>query len=132
MSDKKLDADDVEKEEELMFGYGGSSKEPVELLGDYLPENQDFAAKTVLTSEQVHLLGNLEQLTTFFEEVDEYDEVIQEWIEAYEKRQTSVRGLSRNEFVEILVSLNGGSVDSESSKGMLEKVLDADTGDSND
>lgn len=129
-NENDIDPDDVDREEQLMFGYSGNTREPVELLADYLPRNEDFAAKTVLTKEQVHLLAALEQLTELFDELDEYDEAVEEWIKSYEKRLTSVHGLSRDEFVKILVSMNGGSVDSESQRGMLEKVLDADLGDS--
>lgn len=126
--DIEIDPDEVEQEEELMFGYSDQSREPVELLADYLPRNEDYAAKTVLTKEQVHLLAALEQLTTLFNELEEYDRVVEQWIKSYEKRLTSVHGLSRDEFVKILVSMNGGSIDSESQRGMLEKVLDADLG----
>lgn len=122
----ELDADSVNKEEDLMFGYGGQDRKPVEILSDYLPEKEDYAAKTVLTKEQVHLLAGLEQLTVFYDEVEQYDEVIEEWIKAYEKRLTSVQGLSRQEFLEILVAMQGGSVDKESQKGMLEKILSTD------
>lgn len=121
-----LDADKIDKEEDLMFGYGSKDRQPVELLSDYLPEKEDYAAKTVLTKEQVHLLAGLEQLTVFFDEIEQYDDAITQWIEAYEKRLTSVQGLSRQEFLEILVAMQGGSVDSESQKGMLEKVLGTD------
>jgi hypothetical protein len=123
-----IDVEDVDKEEDLMFGYGSSSEEPIDLLSDYLPERDDYAAKTVITKEQVHLLAALEQLSVLFDELDEYDRVIQEWIKAYEKRLTSVHGLSRDEFVKILVAMQGGSVDSESQRGMLEKVLNSNIG----
>lgn len=124
--DVKIDPDEVEKEEQLMFGYGGGSTEPVELLSDYLPQQEDYAAKTVLTKEQVHLLAALDQLTTLFTEVDEYEPILEEWIKAYEKRLTSAHGLSRDEFVKILVSMNGGRVDDAETRGMLERVLDTD------
>jgi hypothetical protein len=122
----ELDADKVQSEEQLMFGYGGKDRQPVELLSDYLPEKEDYGAKTVLTPEQVHLLAALEQLTTFFDEVEEYDEVIEQWIRSYEKRMTSAHGLSRQEFLEILVAMQGGSTDNSSQRGILEKMLSTD------
>lgn len=127
-----LDADSVQKEEQLMFGYGGKDREPVELLSDYLPEKQDYAAKTIITKEQVHLLAALDQMTELFDELEDYDEVVEEWIKAYEKRLTSVHGLSRQEFLEIMVSMSGGSTDSSTQKGLLEKVLGSDMGNSTD
>lgn len=126
--DTELDADDIGKEENLMFGYGGKDQTPMDLLSNYLPEKNDYGAKTVLTPEQVHLLAALEQITKAYPELEEFDDMIKEWIASYEKRMTSVHGLSRDEFVQILVSMNGGSTDLEESRGILEKVLDADGG----
>lgn len=131
-NDPELSPDDVENEQELMFGYGGSGQSPMDLLADYLPEQEDFGAKTVLTKEQVHLLAGLEQLVAFYPELEDMDDVLVEWIAAYEKRMTSVHGLSREEFMKILVSMNGGSIKYEDSDGILQKVLEADVGDSDD
>jgi hypothetical protein len=128
MTDKQLDSDSIDKEEDLMFGYGGRDAKPLDLLSDYLPEQEDYGAKTVLTREQVHLLAGLEQLVRFYPELEHREEVITEWIAAYEKRMTSVHGLSRDDFLEILVAMQGGSVDNEKSRGILEKVLEADMG----
>lgn len=126
LQDTELSADDVENEQELMFGYGGSEQSPMDLMADYLPKQEDYGAKTVLTKEQVHLLAALEQLLNFYPELEHRQDVLVEWIAAYEKRMTSVHGLSREEFMHILVSMNGGSVDLDSSKGVLEKILEAD------
>jgi hypothetical protein len=132
MSDKELNSDEVDKEEDLMFGYGGKDAKPMDLLADYLPEQEDYGAKTVLTRNQVHMLASLEQLIKFYPELEHREEIITEWIAAYEKRMTSVHGLSRDDFLEILVAMQGGSVDNEKTRGILEKVLDADVGESDD
>lgn len=124
--DDTLDADDIESEQELMFGYGGEGRKPMDLMADYLPDQEDYGAKTVLTKEQVHLLAGLEQLVTFYPEIQHREKVIIQWIAAYEKRMTSVHGLSRDQFLKILVSMNGGSINAEGSSGILEKVLKAD------
>lgn len=133
MSTPEEEFDEAESEEELMFGYGGQDRKPVDLLSDYLPEKEDFAAKTVITKEQVHLLAALDQLAVMFDEIEEYDEMITDWIKAYEKRLTSVHGLSRSEFLEILVAMQGGSKSDDSERqGMLEKVLGSDFGEDNE
>lgn len=127
-----VDPNKVNREDELIFGHTKSGNKPLDLLSDYLPEKEDYGAKTVLTARQVHLLAALEQVMTFYPELQEYDEVLTEWIAAYEKRKTSVEGLSRSEFLEILVSFSGGSVDKEERKKLIDKVLDTNLGDDND
>jgi len=128
-TNSELSPDDVESEQELMFGYGGQGQSPMDLMADYLPETNDYGAKTVLSKEHVHLLAGLEQLITFYPELEHREDVITEWIAAYEKRMTSVHGLSRDQFLKILVSMNGGSIKYEDSDGILQKVLEADIGD---
>lgn len=124
----EVSAEKVADEDELMFGYQGESRDPTDLLSDYLPEKQDYGAKTVLTKDQVHLLAALEQLSNFYPELEHREGLIRTWIAAYEKRTTSVNGLSRSEFLEILVSMSGGSVDKEEREGILQQVLGADMG----
>lgn len=130
--DTELSPEDVENEQELMFGYGGNGQSPMDLMADYLPDNDDYGAKTVLTKEQVSLLAGLEQLLEFYPELSHRDGVVEEWIAAYEKRMTSVHGLSRDQFLKILVSMNGGSIKYEDSDGILQKVLEADIGDTDE
>lgn len=124
-SNEELDPEEVEQEEDLIFGYGSHDRKPTELISDYLPEKEDYGAKTVLTHEQVHLLAGLEQLTAFYPELSQYDRLITQWIASYEKRMTSVNGLSRSDFLQILVAVSGGSVNESEAKGILDKVLDA-------
>lgn len=124
-----ISPDDIDNEQDLMFGYGGQSRNPMDLMADYLPANNDYGAKTVLTKEQVHLLASLEQLLEFYPELEHRQDMIEDWIAAYEKRMTSVHGLSRDQFLKILVSMNGGSLDSEGDSGILQKVLEADVDD---
>lgn len=132
MSTDSEDIEDIEDEDELMFGRGGSGKKPLDLLESYLPEREDYGAKTVITKEQVHLLAGLEQILNFYPELEHREDVIIEWIAAYEKRMTSVHGLSRSEFLDILISMNGGSPNDEDSAGFLQRIMDADIGDEDD
>lgn len=121
-----IDSDEIDSEQQLMFGYGGEGRKPMDLMSDYLPDQEDYGAKTVLTQEQVHLLAGLELLTEFYPELEHREQVITSWIASYEKRMTSVHGLSRDEFLKILVSMNGGSIDIDASEGLLQRVLEAD------
>lgn len=125
--EQKVDADEVNDEEtDLMFGYENSGQEvsPNDLVGDYLPEKEDFAAKTVLEKGQPEIMAAVEQLTDLYPEIAHMSETLVDFLHKFEKRQTSVNGRSRDEFLDILTSMFGGSTSSvEERTKRMEQLL---------
>lgn len=129
--DMSVDAEDVsDEEQDLMFAYtdrDDDGTDPIELLSAYLPDEDDWSAKTRLNEEQPAKLNGVELLTEFYPEIEEYDELLKRWVYDYEKRLTSVEGVGREEYVKILEALTGGqgttAVEDES---ILQKVMSSD------
>lgn len=135
MSDKpenmSVDSEDVsDEEQDLMFAYTNRDDEdvdPMELISAYLPNEDDWSAKTRLHESHPEKLKGVELLTEFYPEIAEYDDVLKEWVDDYEKRLTSVEGVGREEYVKILEALTGGqgtTVAEDSS--ILQKVMSSD------
>lgn len=123
----KIDSDEImDEESELMFGYKDSSSdtEAIELLANYLPEQNDYGAKTRLDEKHPELLSALELMTHFYPEISDMENELKQFIHSYEKRLTSVDGKSRDEFVRILEALTGGKGGVQKDKGsVIESVL---------
>lgn len=122
----EVDGSKVNDEEaDLMFGYKNSGPEesPVGLLADYLPEDEDFAAKTILHEDHPAQLNALEILTQLYPELSEFEDEIDEWVDQYEKRLTSVEGASRSEFTRILEAMSGSAAKDEEGKTPMEKLM---------
>lgn len=129
-----VDRDEVvDEESELMFGYKGSSTdtEAIELLANYLPEQDDFGAKTRLDENHPELISALELLTHLYPEVSDMEDELKQFTHSYEKRLTSVDGKSRDEFVRILEALTGGrGAENKDKSSVIESVLgEMDNGD---
>lgn len=122
-----MSGEDDQTDEELIFGsYGGGSREPVDLLSDYIPEKEDWAAKTKLKDEQVAKLIALEMIPDLYPELEHRRGLIYQWIDQYEKRLTSVNGMSRAEYHDILIAISGGRVSADDTKGLLERIMTED------
>jgi len=124
---EKLDSEDiVDEESQLMFGYkdSGNDTEPIELLANYLPDTQDYGAKTILDESHPELISALELLPSLYPEVQEFEDELLQFLNNYEKRLTSVDGRSRDEFVRILEALTGGRAgESNTQETVIESVL---------
>lgn len=126
-----VDADDVSDEEtDLMFAYSNrddDGTEPIDLLSSYLPDEDDWSAKTRLDETHPEKLAALELLTEFYPELSEYEHVLKQWVGDYEKRLTSVEGVGREEYVKILEAMTGGQgTTAAEDTSILEKVMASD------
>lgn len=123
----KVDADEVNDEEaDLMFGYTKDSNEvtKTQLISDYLPEQNDWPAKTVLAEEHPEIIAGIEQLTDLYPEVEHLERTIFEFVAQFEKRRTSINGRSRQEFLDILAGMAGGKrSDSDDVNKRMEQLL---------
>jgi len=109
---KKVDKDEVNDEEsDLMFGYANNGQDTtkLDLINDYLPERTDYSAKTVLSEEHPEIMAAIENLTDLYPEVEHMEDTLVNFVLAFEKRQISVKGRSRQEFLDILAGLSGGN-----------------------
>lgn len=115
-----------DEESDLMFGYANRGDEinKMELLGRYLPEQNDYAAKTVLAKQHPEIIAAVENLTEMFPEIEHMEDTILSFVYKYEKRKTSVNGRSREEFLDILTAMSGGSrSDIEERQKRMEQLL---------
>jgi len=129
--DLSVDAGEVQDEEtDLMFAYTNrddDSPDPIDLLASYLPQEDDWSAKTRIKDSHPEKLSAVEMLTEFYPEIEEYEDVLDQWVHDYEKRLTSVNGLGREEYVKILEALTGGQgTTAAEDSSILDKVMGGD------
>jgi hypothetical protein len=122
-----VDADNISDEEtDLVFGYEnkGDETSKIKLIGDYLPEQDDYSAKTVLAEQHPEIMAAIENLTEMYPEVEHMEPILVNFIKRFEKRQISVHGRSREEFLDILTAMSGGSrSDLEERTKRMEQLL---------
>lgn len=123
----EVDQSDISDEEtDLMFGYEnkGDDVSKISLISEYLPEQEDYAAKTVLAEEHPEIMAGIESLTELYPEIKHMEAVLINFVVKFEKRQTSVHGRSREEFLDILTAMSGGSrSDLEERTKRMEQLL---------
>lgn len=80
----------------------------MDMADSYLPNEDEWEAKTILDTTDPQSVAMLRQLPKLYPEIDELDDMIDEFLEIYLKSKTSVDGQSRQEASEILMSMFGG------------------------
>jgi hypothetical protein len=113
------DPDDEEEVPEAIFPDSGPGRE--EMVSDYLPESDDWAAKTHLNVSDPAAIAALRNMEKMFPEVRDLQPLIDESLDEFLKSRTSVRGRSREEFKSILQAMYGKS-DSDEGGSRLELV----------
>lgn len=111
--------DDDEEVPEAIFPESGPGRE--EMVSDYLPESEDWAAKTHLNVNDPAAIAALRNMEKMFPEVRDLQPLIDESLDEFLKSRTSVAGRSRDEFKAILQAMYGKS-DSDDSGSRLELV----------
>lgn len=124
---EEVDKDEVvDEESDLMFGYAnqGQDTTKLDLIQDYLPEKEDYPAKTVLSQEHPEIIAAIENLTEMYPEIEHLEEMLMQFVASFEKRQISVQGRSRQEFLDILAGLSGGkATDLEQREENIKQLL---------
>lgn len=104
----------------------GNSLNREDMVASYLPESDDWPAKTVLELHDPALLAALSEMGEMYPEVDDLQPIIDEVLEQFMKSKTSVAGASREEYKTIFQSMFGGSPDDDNAGDALARALAGD------
>lgn len=124
------DNDNGEEEEPAampMYPDRGPNRE--QMASGYLPDGDNWTAKTFLDTRDPAAVAALSQLGEMYPEVEELQEFVDEVVDQFMQAQTSVAGQSRQEYKSILQSMYGGNPDSDNNIGVALKALGADEDD---
>lgn len=104
---------DESEDEQPQVLYPQSGPGPEEMANDYLPESDDWEAKTVLDTRDPGAVAALSQLGTIYPEVKDLQPMVDDATQHFFKSRTSVAGRSREEYAAILKSMFGGTAEDE-------------------
>lgn len=123
MSDEEPDdgEDDVP---EAIFPSKGPNREG--MVSEYLPEQEDWEAKTNLDLSDPAAIAALSNFGRMFPEVDDLQPLIDDFLEHFLKSKTSVRGASRDEYRKIFMAMYGKGEDDGQSATMQLVAPDED------
>lgn len=112
-----LDPADVEDEQsDLMFAYkndvsGDPARDPVRVIEDWLPDKENWSAKTNISLNQARPMAAISEFPEMFPNIigdGIYQAIIDgEVVQDYKKLLTSWEGESRKEQVKVLSSMPG-------------------------
>lgn len=130
MTDEETDESDAQ-EPEAQPVYPGRGPNREGMVDAYLPNEDDWVAKTVLDLNDPHAVAALQQFHRMFPEVgDELQDAIDEFSEEFLKGRTSIGGSGRKEYNRIFEAMYGGHPDDDANKwGALASALGADEDD---
>jgi len=112
------DDDSGESEVEAFTVDRGPNRD--EMVSSFLPESDDWDAKTILDLEDPSAVSALRQFDQLFPEVDDLQPVIDEFLEDFLKTRTSVAGTGRSEYVDILKSMYGSNDENNAASALAE------------
>ncbi len=121
MSEHDTTADDDEQPQPVFPGRGPNREG---MASEYIPEEDDWLAKTHLDINDPAAVSALRNLDAMFPEVDDLQPLVDDFLDDFLKSKTSVDGRSRHEYKSILMSMFGGSPDGEESSAL--KLVAAD------
>ena len=116
--------DDPEDIAEAFFAESGPGRE--EMTGDYLPESDDWLAKTLLDVNDPAAIAALRSLGQIYPEVDDLQPLVDNVLDQFLRGKTSVGGRSREEYRKILMSMYGKSDDESGSTALQLVAADDD------
>lgn len=114
---------DEEPEAEAFVIDRGPDRE--EMASDYLPGSDEWSAKTLLDVNDPAAIAALSNFDVMFPEVEDLQPLIDSALEEFFKSRTSVKGQSRQEYRDIMMSMYGSNPD-DSSANTLQLALGAD------
>lgn len=126
MSDTNLEDDDDEEQDvaEAFFKDSGPGRE--EMASDYLPQSDDWLAKTLLDVNDPAAIAALRNLGEIYPEVDDLQPLVDGVLDEFLRGKTSVGGRSREEYRKILMSMYGKTDDDDGQSVALQAVAPDD------
>lgn len=126
MSTPEPDTDEDEEEQpQPIYPQSGPGRE--DMVSGYLPEKEDWEAKSIIDLSDPAAIAALENFDSMFPEVEDLQPLIDDFLHQYLKTKTSVGGASREEYKEIFQAMYGSSGDGdESSRAMKLVAADED------
>lgn len=118
--DNNENADNEEDVAEPVFPQSGPGRE--EMVGDYLPGSEEWQAKTNLDVNDPAAVAALRSFGQIYPEVDELQELIDDFLDDFMQTKTSVAGMSREEYRKIMMAMYGSSDGDEGSNVALRMV----------
>lgn len=101
----------IESDEDLLGEYGvgpnGDGDDRLRAITEWLPDHDQWQGKTNITEEQARELAAARLVVKYFDELDEIEADLTQYINDYEMYLTSVDGAARREQVGVLRSLFG-------------------------
>jgi hypothetical protein len=122
---QQTDADENGEEPDAVPFYPEKGPDPDEMAASYLPEGDDWEAKTILDISDPAAVSALKQFGQMYPEIDDLQPIVDEFLDHFLKTRTSVSGQSREEYRNILMSMYGGSIDEETARGAFVDALAA-------
>lgn len=116
--------DEEQSEAEVFFNTGGPERE--EMTGDYLPESDDWLAKTLLDVNDPAAIAALRNLGEIYPEVDDLQPLVDGVLDEFLRGKTSISGRSRDEYRKILMSMYGGTGDDDDVSSAVQLVAPED------
>ena len=92
------------------------------MVNDYLPNEEEHSAKTVLNINDPARVAVLRQWGEIFPERAYRQDVIDEFLDEFLQSRPSVAGESRHDYKDIFMSMFGGSVDTKASHRALQMI----------
>lgn len=120
------DADGQQEQPQVLRPQSGPDKD--EMASDYLPEGEDWLAKTALDINDPQRVAALHQFGEMFPEVEGLQPMIDEFVQDFLKGRTSVNAQSREEYTKILQSMFG-KADDDNDFSKFAEALGAGEGD---
>ena len=97
-----------------LYSSEGGSEERLPLVESWFPKEEQWQGKTIVNSYQAKALAVAKHLPEAFNEIEELEGFINEVINDYEMLLTSVEGTSREQQMNVLMSMFGKESSEES------------------
>lgn len=88
------------------------------MAADYLPEGDDWPAKTILDTNDPAALAALSQFGALYPEVNDLQPIIDGFTGEFLPAKTSIGGASRQEYSDIIKAMFGNSDDDDGSAAL--------------
>lgn len=124
MAEQHQDENGDEKAADTLHAQSGPDRE--EMASNYLPETNNWSAKTFLDTRDPAAIAALRQLGEMYPEVEELQRFVDEVVDEFMQAQTSVGGQSRREYKAILQSMYGSNPDEKGQGDVIMQALGAD------